>query len=151
MADLIKLRRLIEELREDADICAGAELGHEMQDQAADAVEALIAENEDQKLQTEAARAVCLESQEAILGLIAERDQLRAEVEILRNALQQVSNEVDGNIRPAIRDLVNRFSGLNNGANPNDLYDDCDRIDAIITGAIGKEDQKGCANEPECL
>lgn len=63
-------------------------------------------------------------------------DQLRAEVEGLRNSLRQISNEVDCNMRPLIRDLVNRACGLDNGANPNDLYVDCDRIDEIIDLAL---------------
>lgn len=47
------------------------------------AVLELIAEVEDQALQTKSAREVCVESQGAILTLIAERDKLKAENEAL--------------------------------------------------------------------
>lgn len=65
----------------------------------------------------------------AILGLIAE-------VERLRSALQGVHAEVDGNIRPLTRDLVNMVSGVKNGSHPNDIYDHCDEIDRIIDAAL---------------
>lgn len=45
---------------------------------------ALLAEIDDQALQARSAREVCLESQAAILSLISERDQLKAENEALR-------------------------------------------------------------------
>lgn len=65
----------------------------------------------------------------AILGLIAE-------VEWLRSALQAVHAEVDGNIRPLTRDLVNMVSGVKNGSHPNDIYEHCDEIDRIIDAAL---------------
>ncbi|EPU0269611.1 hypothetical protein ACVT5F_002227 [Pseudomonas aeruginosa] len=64
-----------------------------------------------------------------------ERDRLKAENEALRGALQAVQAEVDGNLRPLTRDLVNMVSGLNNGTHPNDIYDHCDEIERII-GAV---------------
>ncbi|MDP5770626.1 ead/Ea22-like family protein [Pseudomonas aeruginosa] len=64
-----------------------------------------------------------------------ERDQLRAENEHLRGALHAIQAEVDGNLRPLTRDLVNMVSGLNNGTHPNDIYDHCDEIERII-GAV---------------
>ena len=54
------------------------------------AVLALIAELDDQALQTRAAREVAMESQTAILSLIAERDQLKAENERLAAKVEQV-------------------------------------------------------------
>ena len=45
---------------------------------------ALLAEIDDQALQSRSAREVCLESQAAILSLISERDQFKAENEALR-------------------------------------------------------------------
>lgn len=71
----------------------------------------------------------------------ANLDQLKAENEALRKALKEIANEIDGNTRPLIRDLVIRASGLSNGAHPNDLYGDCDRIDAIIVAAVAQGEQ----------
>ncbi len=51
---------------------------------AREGVLALIADLDDQALQTRAAREVALESQTAILQLLAERDQLKADNEALR-------------------------------------------------------------------
>ncbi|ERV86750.1 TPA: hypothetical protein L4T17_002214 [Pseudomonas aeruginosa] len=65
-----------------------------------------------------------------------ELDRLRAENETLRGALQAVEAEVDGNIRPLTRDLVNMVSGLKNGSHPNDIYEHCDEIERIIGAAI---------------
>ncbi|EMP3659524.1 MULTISPECIES: hypothetical protein [Pseudomonas aeruginosa group] len=61
-----------------------------------------------------------------------ERDRLRAQNDALRGALHAVQAEVDGNLRPLTRDLVNMVSGLNNGTHPNDIYDHCDEIERII-------------------
>lgn len=65
-----------------------------------------------------------------------ERDRLRAQNEALRGALHAVQAEVDGNLRPLTRDLVNMVSGLNNGTHPNDIYDHCDEIERIIDAAL---------------
>ncbi|WP_395553795.1 ead/Ea22-like family protein [Pseudomonas aeruginosa] len=65
-----------------------------------------------------------------------ERDRLRAENEAVRGALQAVQAEVDGNLRPLTRDLVNMVSGLNNGCHPNDIYEYCDEIERIIGAAL---------------
>ncbi|HEJ9974935.1 TPA: hypothetical protein SMO11_000130 [Pseudomonas aeruginosa] len=66
-----------------------------------------------------------------------DRDRLKAENEALRGALHAVQAEVDGNLRPLTRDLVNMVSGLNNGTHPNDIYDHCDEIERIIGAALG--------------
>jgi len=66
----------------------------------------------------------------------AEAERLKAENEALRSALQAVHAEVDGNIRPLTRDLVNMVSGVKNGSHPNDIYDHCDEIDRIIDAAL---------------
>ncbi|MBX6150568.1 hypothetical protein ISD38_17560 [Pseudomonas aeruginosa] len=63
-------------------------------------------------------------------------DRLKAENEALRGALHAVQAEVDGNLRPLTRDLVNMVSGLNNGCHPNDIYDHCDDIERIIGAAL---------------
>ena len=68
--------------------------------------------------------------------VLEERDRLKAENEALRSALQAVHAEVDGNIRPLTRDLVNMVSGVKNGSHPNDIYDHCDEIDRIIDAAM---------------
>ncbi|WP_447444406.1 hypothetical protein [Pseudomonas aeruginosa] len=71
-----------------------------------------------------------------VLALLDEIDRLKAENEALRSALQAVHAEVDGNIRPLTRDLVNMVSGLKNGSHPNDIYDHCDEIERIIGAAL---------------
>ncbi|MBF2900074.1 hypothetical protein [Pseudomonas aeruginosa] len=65
-----------------------------------------------------------------------ERDRLRAQNDALRGALHAVQAEVDGNLRPLTRDLVNMVSGLNNGTHPNDIYEHCDEIDRVIDAAL---------------
>lgn len=65
-----------------------------------------------------------------------DRDRLKAENDALRGALHAVQAEVDGNLRPLTRDLVNMVSGLNNGTHPNDIYDHCDEIERIIKAAL---------------
>ncbi|HBP6570068.1 TPA: ead/Ea22-like family protein [Pseudomonas aeruginosa] len=65
-----------------------------------------------------------------------ERDRLKAENEAVRGALHAVQAEVDGNLRPLTRDLVNMVSGLNNGSHPNDIYEHCDEIERIIGAAL---------------
>ncbi|NPY72778.1 hypothetical protein DZ963_014185 [Pseudomonas aeruginosa] len=71
-----------------------------------------------------------------VLALLDEIDRLKAENDALRGALQAVEAEVDGNIRPLTRDLVNMVSGLNNGTHPNDIYEHCDEIERIIGAAL---------------
>ncbi|HDP3617854.1 TPA: hypothetical protein P6N57_003713 [Pseudomonas aeruginosa] len=71
-----------------------------------------------------------------ILALLDEIDRLKAENEALRGALQAVEAEVDGNLRPLTRDLVNMVSGLKNGSHPNDIYEHCDEIERIIGAAL---------------
>ncbi len=70
-----------------------------------------------------------------------ERDRLKAENDALRGALQAVEAEVDGNIRPLTRDLVNMVSGLKNGSHPNDIYEHCDEIERIIGAALEGDKQ----------
>ncbi len=65
-----------------------------------------------------------------------ERDRLKAENDALRGALHAVQAEVDGNLRPLTRDLVNMVSGLKNGCHPNDIYEHCDEIERIIEVAL---------------
>ncbi|HGM5866212.1 hypothetical protein OE417_23920 [Pseudomonas aeruginosa] len=65
-----------------------------------------------------------------------ERDRLRAQNDALQGALHAVQAEVDGNLRPLTRDLVNMVSGLNNGCHPNDIYEHCDEIERIIGAAL---------------
>lgn len=73
---------------------------------------------------------------ETIKALDEKCDKLKAENDALRGALQAVEAEVDGNLRPLTRDLVNMVSGLKNGSHPNDIYDHCDEIDRIIDAAL---------------
>lgn len=73
---------------------------------------------------------------DAWLDWSKEKEQIKAENEVLRGALQAVQAEVDGNLRPLTRDLVNMVSGLNNGCHPNDIYEHCDEIERIIGAAL---------------
>ncbi len=70
-----------------------------------------------------------------------ERDRLRAQNDALRGALHAVQAEVDGNLRPLTRDLVNMVSGLKNGSHPNDIYEHCDEIERIIGAALEGDKQ----------
>ncbi|CAI3803794.1 hypothetical protein GLGCALEP_03457 [Pseudomonas sp. MM221] len=63
-----------------------------------------------------------------------ERDQLKDENEALRKALGEISGQVDGNIRCAVRDVVNCRGDVQ------DIYGYCDNIDEIIEAAMAKED-----------
>ena len=60
--------------------------------------------------------------------------QYKAENESLRQALQAITAQVDGNIRPTVLDCVN---GQNN---VQDIYGYCDQIESIATAAM-KEPQ----------
>ncbi|HEJ4070032.1 TPA: hypothetical protein SL480_006175 [Pseudomonas aeruginosa] len=73
---------------------------------------------------------------DAWLEWTREKDQIKAQNEALRGALHAVQAEVDGNLRPLTRDLVNMVSGLNNGTHPNDIYEHCDEIDRVIDAAL---------------
>ncbi|MCG6574926.1 hypothetical protein EGM97_09435 [Pseudomonas sp. AF32] len=59
----------------------------------------------------------------AILALIAENERLR-------QALQAIATQLNGNIRPTVRDCVN---GQNN---IQDIYGYCDQIEAIAAAAM---------------
>ncbi|SCW88996.1 hypothetical protein [Pseudomonas sp. NFACC05-1] len=61
-------------------------------------------------------------------------DQIKAENERLLQALQAIATQVNGNIRPTVRDCVN---GQNN---VQDIYGYCDQIEAIAAAAM-KEPQ----------
>ncbi|WBM49076.1 ead/Ea22-like family protein [Pseudomonas putida] len=63
----------------------------------------------------------------------ANYDQLKAENEALRKALGEISGQVDGNIRCAVRDVVNCRGDVQ------DIYGYCDNIDEIIEAAMAKE------------
>lgn len=132
MTNWTELKRLAESIKEGCGL-RGADAEEAMFNfecaATPETILALIAENE--RLSEMANRLA-----DDGISISDERDQLRAEVEALRNSLRQISNEVDCNMRPLIRDLVNRACGLDNGANPNDLYVDCDRIDEIIDSAL---------------
>ncbi|MFU2829892.1 ead/Ea22-like family protein [Pseudomonas aeruginosa] len=73
---------------------------------------------------------------DAWLDWSKEKEQIKAQNDALQGALHAVQAEVDGNLRPLTRDLVNMVSGLNNGTHPNDIYDHCDEIERIIGAAL---------------
>lgn len=110
MTDTNKLKELAERAHPDAEWFIARNLDHPNIDKPA-------------------ASFIAAANPKAILGLIAE-------VERLRSAIQAVHAEIDGNIRPLTRDLVNMVSGLKNGSHPNDIYDHCDEIDRIIDAAL---------------
>ncbi len=83
-----------------------------------------------------AASFIATATPKAVLALLDEIDRLKAENDALRGALQAVEAEVDGNLRPLTRDLVNMVSGLKNGSHPNDIYEHCDEIERIIGAAL---------------
>ncbi|EOX9009274.1 ead/Ea22-like family protein [Pseudomonas aeruginosa] len=83
-----------------------------------------------------AASFIATATPKTVLALLDEIDRLKAENEELRGALQAVEAEVDGNLRPLTRDLVNMVSGLKNGSHPNDIYEHCDEIERIIGAAL---------------
>lgn len=73
---------------------------------------------------------------DAWLDWSKEKEQIKAQNDALQGALHAVQAEVDGNLRPLTRDLVNMVSGLNNGTHPNDIYEHCDEIERIIGAAL---------------
>lgn len=73
------------------------------------------------------AKFLCAVTPAAIKTLIAEND-------ALRQALQAITDQVEGNIRPTVRDCVN---GQNN---VQDIYGYCDQIESIVAAAM-KEPQ----------
>lgn len=69
--------------------------------------------------------------------MVAARDgvlSLIAENEALRSAIQAITDEVDGNIRPTVRDCVNGCDDVQ------DIYGYCDQIESIAAAAM-KEPQ----------
>ncbi|CAM3896818.1 hypothetical protein CCOS865_02208 [Pseudomonas reidholzensis] len=66
-------------------------------------------------------------------ALTAERDQLKAENEVLRGAMHRVMEQVDGNIRETVRDCVNGHNDVQ------DIYGYCDAIELIVSAAMTKE------------
>lgn len=139
MADWSELKRLAEEAQSTFGSFDPSEAEFDLMAAITpDVILALIAENkqlcEDHDKQWRLAQSG-IQNIEAVL---AENAKLRAEVEALRISMREVMGQVDGNIRELARDLVNRLSGLNNGANPNDLHGYCDTIERAIDAAMGK-------------
>lgn len=64
-------------------------------------------------------------------------EDLKAENEARRKALGEISGQVDGNIRCAVRDVVNCRGDVQ------DIYGYCDNIDEIIEAAMAKEANHG--------
>ncbi|WP_301765965.1 hypothetical protein [Pseudomonas aeruginosa] len=149
MTDHAELRRLAEEVirierSEDEPISSAWELF----DSAANPKTILALLDEIDRLKAENERlldelSACTEHpggcgywREAAKRRAEDRDRLKAQNDALRGALHAVQAEVDGNLRPLTRDLVNMVSGLNNGTHPNDIYDHCDEIERIIGAAL---------------
>lgn len=58
----------------------------------------------------------------------------------LLDALQNIYNEVEGNIEPTVRDLVNQC-GRNTPTDPNEIYEYCARIKAVIVEATRQAEE----------
>ncbi|WP_043155648.1 hypothetical protein [Pseudomonas aeruginosa] len=142
ISDHAGLRRLAEEVirierNEDEPISAAWELF----DSAANPTTILALLDEIDRLSDELSACTehpggCGYWREAAKRRAEDRDRLKAQNDALRGALHAVQAEVDGNLRPLTRDLVNMVSGLNNGTHPNDIYDHCDEIERIIGAAL---------------
>lgn len=63
-----------------------------------------------------------------------ERDQLKSENDKLRKALVEIMDQVDGNIREAVRDCVNCRGDVQ------DIYQYCDTLEGIIDAAMDLRD-----------
>ncbi|MDD1981120.1 hypothetical protein [Pseudomonas asiatica] len=111
---------LLAEIEEDAMHMRA--FGEVMRSQA-EQIDQLKAENEDYK-----------SGQERYEQII---EDLKAEIEALRKALGEISGQVDGNIRCAVRDVVNCRGDVQ------DIYGYCDNIDEIIEAAMAKEANHG--------
>ncbi|BCD83640.1 hypothetical protein PSm6_00470 [Pseudomonas solani] len=58
----------------------------------------------------------------------------------LLDALQNIYSEVEGNIEPTVRDLVNQC-GRNTPTDPNEIYEYCARIKAVIVEATRQAEE----------
>lgn len=72
-------------------------------------------------------------SERDVRSLVGMIGQLKADNDSLRKALGEISGQVGGNIRCAVRDVVNCRGDVQ------DIYDYCDTIDSIIESAMIKE------------
>ncbi|MBH3452657.1 ead/Ea22-like family protein [Pseudomonas putida] len=96
---------------------------------------ALLAEIDDQALQARSAREVCLESQAAILSLISERDQLKAENAQLKN--QEIELKAENE---ALRKDAERYRFVRKTWCPDWPSE---KADAQIDAAMAKEASHG--------
>ena len=97
------------------------------------AVLALLAEIE----RLESAKGDPVGSFDKHMEYMQENIRLKADNEALRKALGEISGQVDGNIRCAVRDVVNCRGDVQ------DIYGYCDNIDEIIEAAMAKEASHG--------
>jgi len=65
-----------------------------------------------------------------IAGLIARLRAAEADAKRMGTALSQIMAQVDGNIRPTVRDIINGMPDANY------IYDYCDQIDRIALEAM---------------
>jgi len=68
--------------------------------------------------------------QDAMRALLAERAELKRDAERYLTALKETIAQIDGNIRPTVRDCVNGMNDVQ------DIYDYCDQIEAAIDAAM---------------
>jgi hypothetical protein len=74
-------------------------------------------------------------SRDTVLAMAAELRTLRAERAELVETMRDISRQIDGNIRPTVRDCINGMP------DHNDIYDYCDAIEAAIDAAIQEQAQ----------
>lgn len=68
-----------------------------------------------------------------LLGLISRLRAAEADVERKGKALSDIMAQVDLNIRPTVRDIINGMPDAN------DIYDYCERIDEIALAAMERD------------
>lgn len=81
-------------------------------------------------IDTRAARFMVQANPKTVLTLIEQNRELL-------EALCAIHNEVEGNIEPTVRDLVNQC-GRSTPTNPNEIYEYCDSIKTVIVDSIRK-------------
>ncbi|YCH23139.1 hypothetical protein M1D96_06440 [Pseudomonas sp. D1-3] len=131
-----ELRRLVQMLRDNADQCACAGFSSSLQDKAADAVLSLLDELDSQANQFKEWQA---RHHANYCSVAEERDQLRAEVEALREELGGIKN-VSTETTKAMKRLCLHARTSGGTAGPDQgLMDACEQAEKMLSlGGIGR-------------